>query len=118
MVNVPATQAAFCNLAGIAVNCQLNPSSLDDVKDFCTHFGVAPVTCIALWIRIQGALPRGTTPFHLLLVLLCLKTCEMQFDTQGNGESQVKKDLSQLGEDFDGRSCQFGFLGAALLEDL
>jgi len=91
MVNVPVAQAAFRNLAGIVMNRQLNPNSLEDMKDFRAHFGVAPAACVALWIRIQRALPRGATPFHLLWALLHLKTCGTQSALKGMVRVKTRK---------------------------
>lgn len=83
MVQLKVTQQDFLTFGGVLLRHRLNPNSLEDLRNFRSHFGVAPVTCVGLWIRIQQALPPNATPYHLLWTLLYMKVYASEFTLSG-----------------------------------
>lgn len=54
-----------------------------ELRRFRALFGVAPHTCSSVWTRLQGVIPEGGSPVHLLWALLFLKVYATEHVNKG-----------------------------------
>ena len=64
----------FRYLASGMTNRAVGLHSISEERRFRALFGITLEHCYVLWRKIQGTLPEGSQPTHLLWALLLLKT--------------------------------------------
>ena len=60
------------------LHCDRNLSSKTINRRSCAVFGIQPKTCVFLWFHLEGLLPVGAEPKHLLWALSFLKLYEVE----------------------------------------